>query len=191
MFVGTNLKQKEEKMITEYDETPKDAMLIRYQGLMKSDLRRLLTQIYRLSEIISHAMITENYYEKLPESDKSTGRTMVECALSAWSKLSTLRMRVDAPLQQADHLDIWELLNDLREYAHSTFMAFLPVVGENPYNAPLPEEMDKRVVYNATEYFDIYERLLREDVEVIDRLLRRIVSPVDTPIALKKSHRSA
>jgi hypothetical protein len=175
-------------MITEYDEIP---MLTWYQGLMKADLRRLLKQIYRLSEIITQAMITENYFDRLLKTNKMTRKRIIERALSAWSKLTTLRLRVDAPLHQADHFDLWELLDDLREYAWSTHEAFFPVIAENPYRVPLPEKMDKRVVYNATEYFDFFERLLRNDVDTLDRLLNRLLSQTACQAprtSLKKPH---
>ncbi len=93
-------------------------------------------------------------------------------------------MRVEAPLLQADHLDVWELLADLRDYACSTHTAFFPVVTDSPYDEPLPERLDKRIVYNATECFAIFDSLLREDVEILEDLLSEMLPEVDlSPIS--------
>lgn len=88
-------------------------------------------------------------------------------------------------------MDLWELLDDLRDYACSTHTAFFPEVFDHPYNVPVVEEMDKRVVYTATEYFGIFEALLREDVEIIDLLLNRILAQTGTPITSRKTRKSA
>lgn len=172
--------------ISEYDETPKNPILAECQKLMKSDLRRLLKEVYRLSGIITNAMMEDNYIDRLLNSDSAIKLAVVERALSAWSKLTTLRMRVDAPLLQADHLDIWELLDDLRDYARSTHEAFFRVVFDDPYNVPLVEEMDERTIYNSTDFFGIFEELLSEDINGLEELLTEIIVPVDKPVAQKK-----
>jgi hypothetical protein len=173
-------------MISDFDETPKDPTLVKYQTIMASDLRRLLKLIYQLSEIITWAMMTDDYFGRTLELDKAKRRKVVERVLSTWSKLSTLRMRVNAPMLQADHLDLWEVLDDLRLYASSTHEAFLPVVADHCCQIPLVEELDVTVIYNATDYFCIFEKLLREDVEALEELLAEIVSQTHRPTGLQK-----
>ena len=100
-------------------------------------------------------------------------------------------MRVEEPLLQADHLDLWELLADLRDYACSTHTAFFPVVTDSPYDEPLPESLDKRIVYNATECFAIFDSLLREDVEILEDLLSEMLPEVDLSPNFKLPHRKS
>ena len=171
-------KERKELTIDEF-ERPKDPILAKYQANMLCDLRRLLRLIYHLSETLTKAMMDEDYFDRLLALDDEKKREVIRISLSVWCRLSTLRMRVEAPLLQADHLDVWELLDDLRDYACSTHTAFFPVVTDNPYNDPLPESLDKRIVYNATEYFAIFDSLLREDVGVLEDLLSQIVPQVD------------
>lgn len=106
------LLSKERKQITIDDfERPKDPILAKYQASMLSDLRRLLRLIYHLSEIITKAMMSEDYFDRLLNLDDETKREVIRTALSVWCRLSNLRMRVEEPLLQADHLDVLSLIH--------------------------------------------------------------------------------
>jgi hypothetical protein len=118
-------------------------------------------------------MTTKDIVNKLLESDNEAKRKMVQYVLSAYSKLRILRMRANAPLQEADHLYLWALLHDLREHALSTYMALRGGGPDTPL--PFPDEKPVEIIVNSYEYSDVLKKLIRKDTANIDRLFKKIL----------------
>ncbi len=81
------LSNERKEMIIDGFERPKNPILEKYQANMLCDLRRLLRLIYHLFEIITKAMMSENYFDRLLELDDEKKREVIRIALSVWCRL--------------------------------------------------------------------------------------------------------
>jgi len=172
------------------DEAPINPIYKEYKNKMASDMNRLLKSIYRLSEVITKAIMTEGYFDSILSANSRTSRKLIERSFSAWSKLDTIRAISGNPIEQADHLSPDDLLDELRRYACSTHEDLMYVVVDSSLGGLLVDDLPKQLVYSCTDFFEIIESLLREDVAALEGLLSKIVPWTDEPTPHSKPGRS-
>jgi hypothetical protein len=172
------------------DEAPINPIYKEYKNKMASDMNRLLKSIYRLSEVITKAIMTEGYFDSILSANSRTSRKLIERSFSAWSKLDTIRAISRNPIEHANYLSPDDLLDELRTYACSTDEALMYVVVDSSLGGLLIDDLPKQLVYSCTDFFEIIESLLREDVAALEGLLSKIVPWTDEPTPHRKPGRS-
>jgi hypothetical protein len=159
------------------DEAPINPIYKEYKKKMASDMNRLLKSIYRLSGFITKAIMTEGYFDGILSANSRTTRKLIERSLSAWSKLDTIRAISGNPVEQAKYLIPDDLLDELRRYASSTHEALMYVVVDSSLGGLLVDDLPVQFVYTGTDFFEIIDSLLRDDVERLETMLGKIVTP--------------
>ncbi len=168
------------------DEARINPVYREYKKKMASDLNRLLKTIYRLSEVLTKAIMTEGYFDGILGVSRQTERELIEQSSSAWSKLDTIRAISGEPVRHTDHLSPDNLLDELRRYACSTHEAIIYVVVDSSLGGLLVDDLPQQLVYACTDYFVIIDSLLRENVRALEELLMTIVAWVDEPTLQRK-----
>ena len=159
------------------DEAPVNPVFKKLKKKMASDLNRLLKTIYRLSEVITKAIMTEGYGHGILDMNSRTKRKLMERSLSAWSKLDTIRAISGNPTEHTLYMSPDDLLDELRRYACSTHEDLMYVVVDTSICTLLADDLPKQFVYNCEDFFEIIDSLLREDVAELESMLGKIVTP--------------
>jgi hypothetical protein len=168
------------------DEAPINPVYKKLKKKMASDLNRLLKTIYRLSEVLTKAIMTEGYFDGILDVNSRTKRKLIERSLSAWSKLDTIRAISGNPVEHTDHLSPDNLLDELRRYACSTHEDLMYVVVDSSICGLLADDLPEQLVYACTDFFEIIDSLLREDVRALEELLIKIVPWADEATPQRK-----
>lgn len=173
------------------DETPIHPAIKKLKKKMASDLNRLLKTIYRLSEVLTKAIMTEGYGHGILDVNSRTKRKLIERSLSAWSKLDTIRAISGNCTEHTLYMSPDDLINELRRYACSTHESLMYVVVDSSICGLLADDFSEQFVFNCRDFFEIIESLLREDVAALEGLLSKIVPWADEPIQHRKPGRSS
>lgn len=159
------------------DEAPIHPIYKELRKKMASDLNRLLKTIYRLSEVLTKAIMTEGYGEGILDVNSRTERKLIERSLSAWSKLDTIRAISGNPIEYSLYMSLDDLLNELRRYACSTHEALMYVVVDSSICRLLADDLPEQFVFNCRDFFEIIDSLLGGDVGELEIMLGKIVTP--------------
>lgn len=168
------------------DEAPINPVYKKLKKKMASDLNRLLKTVYRLSEVLTKAIMTEGYFDGILDVNSRTKRKLIERSLSAWSKLDTIRAISGNPVEHTDYLSPDNLLDELRRYACSTHEALMYEVVDSSICGLLADDLPEQLVYACTDFFEIIDSLLREDVRALEELLIKIVPWADEATPQRK-----
>ena len=160
------------------DEAPINPTYKKLKKQMASDLNRLLKTIYRLSEVLTKAIMTEGYFCRILDVNSRTKRKLIERSLSAWSKLDTVRAISGNAVTHSNYLSPDDLIDELRRYACSTHEDLMYVVVDSSLSKLLADHLPEQFVYNCRDFFEIIDSLLRADVETLEGLLGQIVPKV-------------